>query len=59
MTEDAASVLALVFALDQYFYSVFYHEATMEHADDAVAESEKIANLIRELAGGETQPSGD
>lgn len=59
VTEDAASVLALVFALDQYFYSVFYHEATMEHADDAVAESEKIANLIRELAGGETQPSGD
>lgn len=53
VTEDAASVLAMVFALDQFFYSVFYHEGTMENADAAVAESDKIANLIRELAGGE------
>ncbi len=53
LTDESASVLEMAFALDQFFYSVFYHEATMEDAEQAAAETAKIANLIRELAGGE------
>ncbi len=59
-TEEAASFLAIVFALDEFFYSAFYHESSRADADAAAAESAKIAALIRQLAGSsQPPPDGD
>lgn len=51
-SEDGTSFIAAVFTLDDFFYSVFYHEGAFGQAELVLEETGRIEVLVRSLAEG-------